>query len=68
MKARIDFPDQKPVEFEDPNARNLVAEVSVPEVRVFGKGNSVKVLAVDCGIKNNIIRELVRKGAEVRKL
>mmetsp|Transcript_69997 Transcript_69997/g.158248 ORF Transcript_69997/g.158248 Transcript_69997/m.158248 type:complete len:1336 (-) Transcript_69997:184-4191(-) len=65
MKARIDFPDQKPVEFEDPNARNLVAEVSVPEVRVFGKGNSVKVLAVDCGIKNNIIRELVRKGAEV---
>ena len=51
--------------FIDPNARNLVAEVSVPETRVFGKGNDVKVLAVDCGIKNNIIRMLVNKGAEV---
>ena len=42
-----------------------MAEVSVKEPRVFGKGNPVKVLAVDCGIKYNIVRHLVRKGAEV---
>ncbi len=40
--------------------------MSVKEPRVFGKGNAVKVLAVDCGIKYNIIRHLVRRGAEVK--
>ena len=44
---------------------NLVAGVSVSSPRVFGPGNVVKVLAVDCGIKSNIIRCLVSKGAEV---
>ena len=62
---KIFLPNTDDRGFIDPNARNLVAEVSVPETRVFGKGNDVKVLAVDCGIKNNIIRMLVNKGAEV---
>ncbi len=52
--------------FADPNARNLVAEVSAPGVRVFGKGNPIRVLAVDCGIKLNMIRMLVDRGAEVK--
>ncbi len=29
--------------FSDPNARNLVSEVSITEPRVYGKGNPVKV-------------------------
>lgn len=29
--------------FSDPNERNLVAEVSITEPRVFGRGNPVKV-------------------------
>lgn len=29
--------------FTDPNERNLVAEVSITEPRVFGKGNPIKV-------------------------
>lgn len=57
-------PEQKP-ELEDPNKKHLVGEVSIKEPRVFGKGNPVKVLAVDCGIKYNIVRHLVRRGAEV---
>mmetsp|Transcript_12313 Transcript_12313/g.14496 ORF Transcript_12313/g.14496 Transcript_12313/m.14496 type:complete len:1532 (+) Transcript_12313:209-4804(+) len=48
-----------------PNARHLVDEVSVKEVVTYGKGNPVKVLAVDCGMKYNIIRQLVRRGAEL---
>jgi carbamoyl-phosphate synthase (ammonia) len=35
-------------------------------VRTFGRGNPLKILAVDCGIKYNIIRQLVKKGAEVK--
>jgi carbamoyl-phosphate synthase (ammonia) len=64
MLAKIEF-DSK-IDFENPNARNLIAEVSRTNVEYFGKGNPFKVLAVDCGIKNNIIRNLVKRGAEVK--
>jgi carbamoyl-phosphate synthase/aspartate carbamoyltransferase len=46
-------------EFDDPNKRNLVAEVSTKQVVVYGKGNAPKILAYDCGMKFNIIRYLV---------
>ncbi|KAJ8282992.1 hypothetical protein COCON_G00055110 [Conger conger] len=62
--GKIEF-DGQPVEISDPNQRNLVAEVSTKETVVFGKGNPIKVVAVDCGIKHNIIRLLVKRGAEV---
>ncbi|KAF7709169.1 carbamoyl-phosphate synthase [ammonia], mitochondrial [Silurus meridionalis] len=62
--GKIEFEGQ-PVEITDPSVRNLVAEVSTKEVKVYGKGNPVKVVAVDCGIKHNIIRLLVKRGAEV---
>ena len=51
--------------FEDVNERNLVAEVSITEPRVFNKGGKFKVLATDCGIKYNIIRQLAARGCEV---
>ncbi|KAM6978530.1 carbamoyl-phosphate synthase [ammonia], mitochondrial [Tautogolabrus adspersus] len=62
--GKIEF-DGQPVEISDPNQKNLVAEVSTKETKVFGKGNPIKVVAVDCGIKHNIIRLLVKRGAEV---
>uniref|UniRef100_A0A8C9TUH4 Carbamoyl-phosphate synthase [ammonia], mitochondrial n=1 Tax=Scleropages formosus TaxID=113540 RepID=A0A8C9TUH4_SCLFO len=62
--GKIEF-DGQLIEFSDPNERNLIAEVSTKEPQVFGKGNPLKVVAVDCGIKHNIIRLLVKRGAEV---
>ncbi|XP_078536709.1 carbamoyl-phosphate synthase [ammonia], mitochondrial [Lissotriton helveticus] len=62
--GKIEF-EGEPVEFVDPNKRNLIAEVSTKEIKVYGKGNPVKVVAVDCGVKHNIIRQLVKRGAEV---
>ncbi|CAM4601355.1 unnamed protein product [Leuciscus chuanchicus] len=62
--GKIEFDGQQ-VEITDPNQRNLVAEVSTKDIQVFGKGNPIKVVAVDCGIKHNIIRLLVKHGAEV---
>jgi len=50
----------------DPNLRNLVAEVSIKEPRVFEPVNPepgskpVRIIAVDCGMKYNIIRFFVR--------
>ncbi|NXB51836.1 CPSM synthase, partial [Leucopsar rothschildi] len=62
--GKIEF-DGQPVEFSDPNKQNLIAEVSTKEVKVYGRGNPIKVVAVDCGLKHNIIRLLVKVGAEV---
>ncbi|XP_054827243.1 carbamoyl-phosphate synthase [ammonia], mitochondrial [Eublepharis macularius] len=62
--GKIEFEGQ-PVEFLDPNKKNLVAEVSTKDVKVYGKGNPIKVIAVDCGLKHNAIRLLVKRGAEV---
>lgn len=66
MSGRIIVEGSETPSFIDPNAENLAALVSTKEVRTFGKGNPLKILAVDCGIKYNIIRELVKRGAEVK--
>ncbi|MFC2174839.1 glutamine-hydrolyzing carbamoyl-phosphate synthase small subunit [archaeon] len=48
----------------DPNTRNLVAEVTVKETKVYGDGDKTVVL-IDCGAKENIVHALVRRGAKV---
>jgi len=45
--------------FSNPNATNLVAEVTTKEIVTYGKGNATKIIAYDCGMKHNIIRYLV---------
>jgi carbamoyl-phosphate synthase (ammonia) len=50
---------------QDPNARHLVDEVSVKAPVVYGKGNPIRVLAVDMGMKFNIIRLLCKRGVEL---
>lgn len=44
---------------------NYVAEVSCKEVLRYGEGGEKKVVLVDCGVKHNIIRSLVKRGLEV---
>lgn len=69
LLGRIDIDTSAPPpdfsQMTNPNMRHLVADVSTKEIKVYGKGNPVKVLAVDCGMKYNIIRQLVRRGAEL---
>ncbi len=56
----------EPAEFVDPNLRNLVAEVSTGEVKTYGDGDGdITIALIDCGVKYNIIRSLVRRGAKV---
>jgi carbamoyl-phosphate synthase small subunit len=50
--------------FEDPNVRNLVAEVSTKKVLFFGNGEKTIVL-IDCGAKKNIIRSILKRGFRV---
>jgi len=55
---------QQDVEFHDPNKENLVAEVSTKEKKIFGSGR-YRILLVDCGVKYNIIRSLLKRDVTV---
>lgn len=48
------------LDYLDPNIKNLVAEVSTKEKKVYQKG-LLKVLLIDCGVKNNILRCLLKR-------
>ena len=53
------------VALEDPNTRNLVAEVSTREKIVYNAGAKKKILLIDCGVKHNIIRSLISRNVSV---
>ncbi len=62
MLGRIIFKED--IGLYDPNKENLVAAVSTKRPAVHGNGKK-RVLLLDCGAKNNIIRCLVRRGVSV---
>jgi len=64
MLGRLEIPGRPVPPLDDPNLRNLVAEVSTTEVRRYGHGTPI--VLIDCGRKNNQVRMLVKRGAEVR--
>lgn len=63
MLGKIQFSGQG-VKLEDPNKRNLVAEVSTKNIWFSGSGRKTVVL-IDCGVKLNIVRRLVARGFRV---
>jgi carbamoyl-phosphate synthase small subunit len=53
---------------EDPNRRDLVAEVSVKEAAVYGKSDEADkptVALIDCGVKCSIIKKLLERNLRV---
>lgn len=64
MPGKIIVEGDEDVDFYDPNQQNLVDLVSTSEVQTYGNGRC-KILLVDCGTKNNIIRCLLRRDATV---
>lgn len=65
LLGRLDYrPTRSIGTFTDPNMENLVARVSIKKKRIY-KGGSVRVLLVDCGAKENIVRSLTERGATV---
>lgn len=59
--------DKGDIALEDPNKRNLVSEVSVKEPVTYGKGKR-RVVIIDCGVKNSIIRAFLRRGFSVLRV
>lgn len=60
MLGKIVF-DEADVDFIDPNLINLVDQVSCKEVISYGNGET-RILLIDCGVKNNIIRHFLKRG------
>ncbi len=56
--------DKENINFEDPNKRNLVAEVSIKNPITYKKGRK-KIIVIDCGAKNNIIKAFLRRNISV---
>lgn len=68
MMGRIEFDDQKDSEVSDNldyGSINWVERVSCKDVIRYNEGAGKKVVLVDCGVKNNIIRCLIDRGVEV---
>ncbi len=57
-------PDGMTTEFYDPNKVNLVAEVSTNQRQVYGTGRH-RIILVDCGVKYNIIRNLLKRDTTI---
>ena len=64
MLGKLVFPDQPDIPFVNPDDENQVAKASCKEVITYGNGNN-KVVLVDCGVKNNIIRCLLKRDTTV---
>ena len=64
MIGKIVFSDENEIDFIDPNKINQVARVSTTEIITYGNGKK-RVVLVDCGVKHNIIRCLLKRNVTV---
>jgi len=67
MLGRIVFDKKSKLKLYDPNKENLPAQVSVKKPVIYKKGRK-KVVLIDCGAKNNIVRSLLKRNVTVIKV
>lgn len=63
MKAKM-ISDEHDLPFYDTDNDNLAARVSINEKIVYGSGKN-RILLIDLGVKNNIIRKLLQRNTTV---
>jgi carbamoyl-phosphate synthase small subunit len=66
MLGKIIF-NNNDIEFRDPNLENLVAQVSIKKKEIYGTGK-YRILLIDCGVKHNIIRDLLMRDTTVIRI
>jgi carbamoyl-phosphate synthase small subunit len=54
----------KEIDFYDPNQEDLLKYVSTKKIIKYGLGN-LKILLLDCGVKNSILRNLLRNNVRI---
>ncbi|MHA1799338.1 MAG: glutamine-hydrolyzing carbamoyl-phosphate synthase small subunit, partial [Candidatus Helarchaeota archaeon] len=53
---------------EDPNERDLVKEVSIPEPIIYENDSKITIALIDTGMKLNILKVLLKNGVNVIRL
>ncbi|MDR0506790.1 MAG: glutamine-hydrolyzing carbamoyl-phosphate synthase small subunit [Dysgonamonadaceae bacterium] len=65
MKGKITENPDDAYEMYDPESENQVAKASCKEVITYGNSENRRVVLIDCGVKHNIIRCLLKRNAYV---
>jgi len=66
MLGKIDF--GKDAGFYDPNKENLVKKVSIGEPVVYNDRGDKTILVIDCGVKYNILRSLIKRNCRIMRV
>lgn len=64
MLGKIEHAGEK-IDLWDPNSHSLVEDVSISEPQTYGGDAGPLVAVLDCGCKESILRNLVRRGMRV---
>ena len=65
-KVMVGADNEASLDWNDPNGRNLVAEVSIPKSITYNPGGDVDILVLDCGMRYSQLKCLLQRGAKVR--
>lgn len=49
------------IDFYDPNKDDLVKKVSISKPVEYNKEGKIKLVVIDCGVKNNILRSFIKR-------
>jgi carbamoyl-phosphate synthase small subunit len=63
MLGKITFDEE--TEFEDPNKRNLIHEVSIKDPISHNDEGNTRIIVIDCGVKYNILRSLIKRDCQI---
>lgn len=56
------------IKFYDPNKENLIKKVTLNRPVVYNEKGNPRIVVIDCGVKLNILRSLVRRGCSVLRV
>jgi carbamoyl-phosphate synthase small subunit len=66
MLGKIVF--EEDVELRDPNTENLITKVTVKEPEIYNGKGKWTVVVIDCGVKFNILRSLMKRDCRVMRV
>jgi carbamoyl-phosphate synthase small subunit len=64
MLGKIIMEDSEDIPYYNPDLENLVEKVSIKKPKIY-KGGKKRIICIDCGMKNNIIRNLLKRDLTV---
>lgn len=66
MLGKITF--RQELAFDDPNKKNLIREISIKQPVTYNEAGKKRIVVIDCGVKNNILRTLIKKDCRVTRV